>query len=76
MDIPKWSIRRKEDYWLRKTTAWMNLPSFMAGSEVKVAQSCLALWEPVPCTVHGTLQARPLEWVASPFPRGSSQPRD
>ena len=27
-------------------------------------------------TVHGILQARILEWVAFPFPRGSSQPRD
>ena len=27
-------------------------------------------------TVHGILQARILEWVAYPFSRGSSQPRD
>ena len=27
-------------------------------------------------TVHGLLQARILEWVAFPFSRGSSQPRD
>ena len=27
-------------------------------------------------TVHGILQARILEWVAFPFFRGSSQPRD
>ena len=27
-------------------------------------------------TVHGVLQARILEWVAFPFSRGSSQPRD
>jgi len=26
--------------------------------------------------VHGVLQARILEWVAFPFSRGSSQPRD
>ena len=26
--------------------------------------------------VHGTLQARMLEWVAIPFSRGSSRPRD
>ena len=26
--------------------------------------------------VHGILQARILEWVAFPFSRGSSQPRD
>ena len=29
-----------------------------------------------PHTVHGILQARRLEWVAVPFSRGSSQPRD
>ena len=28
------------------------------------------------CRVHGILQARILEWVAFPFSRGSSQPRD
>ena len=27
-------------------------------------------------TVHGILQARILEWVAFPFSRGSSQPRE
>ena len=27
-------------------------------------------------TVHGILQARILEWVAFPFSRGSSQPKD
>ena len=28
------------------------------------------------CTVHGILPARILEWVAFPFSRASSQPRD
>ena len=45
-------------------------------SEVKVAQSCPALWDPMDYRVHGILQARILEWVAVPFSRGSSQPRD
>ena len=27
-------------------------------------------------SIHGILQARMLEWVAFPFSRGSSQPRD
>ena len=43
---------------------------------MKVAQSCLTLCDPVDYTVHGTLQARILEWVAFPFSRVSSQPRD
>ena len=29
-----------------------------------------------PCIVHGILQAKILEWVAFPFSRGSSQPRN
>ena len=42
----------------------------------KVAQSCPTLWTPWTYTVNGILQARILEWVAIPFSRGSSQPRD
>ena len=34
-----------------------------------------SLW-PHGYTVHGILQARILEWVAIPFSKGSSQPRD
>ena len=44
--------------------------------KVKVAQSCPTLCDPMDYTVHGILQARILEWVAFPFSRGSSQPRD
>ena len=44
--------------------------------KVKVTQSCPALCDPMDYMVHGILQARILEWVASPFSRGSSQPRD
>jgi len=33
------------------------------------------LW-PQGLYVHGILQARILEWIAFPFSRGSSQPRD
>ena len=40
--------------------------------KVKVAQSCLTLYDPTVYTVHGILQARILEWVAFPFSRGSS----
>ena len=50
-------------------------------SESEVAQSCLTLCDAVDCrppgsSVHGTLQARILEWVAVSFSRGSSWPRD
>ena len=44
--------------------------------KVKVTQSCLTLCNPMNYTVHGILQARILKWVAFPFSRGSSQPRD
>ena len=43
--------------------------------EVKGAQSCLTLCDPMDDTVHGILQPRILECVAFPFSRGSSQPR-
>ena len=43
---------------------------------MKVAQSCPTLCNPMDYTVHGILQARILEWVAFPFSRASSQPRD
>ena len=44
-------------------------------------QSCLTLCDPVDCSppsfsTHGIFQARVLEWVAIPFSRGSSPPRD
>ena len=41
-----------------------------------VAQSCAALCDLTDYTVHGILQARILEWVAFPFSRRSSQPRN
>ena len=44
--------------------------------QVKFAQLCLTLYNPMDYTVHGILQARILEWVAFPFARGSPQPRD
>jgi len=49
-----------------KHTAW----------KVKVSQSCPTLCHIMDHTVHEILQARILEWVAFPFSRGSSQPRD
>ena len=38
--------------------------------------SCVRLCDPMDYTVHGILQVRILEWVAFPFSRGFSQPRD
>ena len=49
--------------------------------KIYVTQSCLTLCDPVDysppgSSVHGISQARILEWVAIPFSRGSSPPRD
>ena len=43
---------------------------------MKVAQSCPTLYDPMDYTVHGSLQAKILEWVVVPLSKGSSQPRD
>ena len=49
---------------------------FLNTLKVKVAQSCPVPCNPMDYTVHGILQARILKWVAIPFSRVSSQPRD
>ena len=45
------------------------------GNEVKVAQSCLTLCDPMDYTIHRLLQARILEWVGSSQPRNQTQVR-
>ena len=68
---PNWVLNWKEgkilEQWLKK--------------RVEVAQLCPAFCDTMDyslpgSSVHGILQARMLEWVAIPFSRGSSQPRD
>ena len=44
--------------------------------KVKFPQSCLTFCDPMDCIVFGIFRARILEWVAVPFSRGLSQPRD
>ena len=49
--------------------------------KVKVTQSCPTLCDHMDCSLpgssaHGILQAKILQWVAIPFSRVSSQPRD
>ena len=53
----------------------INIKQISSGLKVKVIQLCPTLCGPMDYTVHRILQARILEWVASPFSRGSSQPR-
>ena len=43
---------------------------------MKVVQACTTLCNPMDYRVHRIMQARTMEWVALPFSRGSSQPRD
>ena len=48
---------------------------------MQIPQSCPTLCNPMDCSppgfsVHGILQARILEWVAIPFSRGFSQPKN
>ena len=53
---------------------------FWNWKEIEVTQSCPTLCNLMDCSlpgssVHGIFQARILEWVATSFSRGSSQPR-
>ena len=58
------------------STAW-NSAVFLLLFEKWKLLSCVRLFvTPWDYTVHGILQAGILEWVAFPFSRGSSQPRD
>ena len=66
--------------WHRVDHDWSDLAA-AAAAAVLVSQLCLTFCDPTDCSllgssVHGILQARILEWVAFPFSRGSSQPRD
>ena len=70
----KTGIVIKQDPWGLSGASFSPISSAL--SEVKVTQSCPTLCDPMDYTVHGILQARILEWVAFPFSRGSSQPKD
>ena len=69
---------------IRKLPCYLDINRICANvstSDVLVVQSCPTFWDPMDCSlpglsVHGIFQARRLEWVAAPFSRGSSWPRD
>ena len=83
MSYSPWGIKRSDTaeqththtliqtfYWLNQVTQWS-----------EITKPCLTLCDLMDCSlpdssVHGILQARVLEWVATPSSRGSSQPRD
>ena len=59
----------------------MEYAAAAVAAAAKSLQLCPTLCDPMDCSlpgssVHGILQARILEWVAMPFSRGSSHPRD
>ena len=81
--LPGISLREMKTYSYKKLCINPNscihyIPSWKV--KVKVTQSCLTLCNPMDYRVHGILQARILDWVASPegkpFSRRSSQLRD
>ena len=70
-----WSRESFYDRWI------VQLPWASTALNPKVAKLCPTLCDPVDCSplgssVLGMLQARVPEWVAIPFSRGSSQPKD
>ena len=72
---------REKGLWMECNQVQVALELSLQGTDhqfvkVKVAQWCLTLCDPMDYTVHGILQARILEWEASPFSKASSQPRD
>ena len=59
------------------TSAMQEAQNNIGGLVAVVSDSCDPVDGGLPASsVHGILQARILEWVASSFSRGSSQPRD
>ena len=67
--------------WKQQVEEWDIGYDVRAGGGGLVTQLCRTLCNPMDCSptgssVHGILQTRILEWVAIPFSRGSSQPKD
>ena len=61
----------------RKEQQRMRLDGITSSIDMKVkVKVAPTLCSPMEYAVHGILQARILEWVAFPFSRGSSQPRN
>ena len=71
-----YSFKSSDTETFLKIWSSVHINDFQRQSEVKVAQLCPILFNPMDYTVHGIHQTRILEWVAFPFSRGSSQPRD
>ena len=79
MTLKACSVLQSPGMLLISTDAWA--PAHTICKHAKLLHSCLTLCNPMDCSppgssVHGILQARILEWVASSFSRGASWPRD
>ena len=74
-----YTVKGKLQIWLRlQTLRWED---FKKNMKVLIPQLCPTLWDPNDCSppgssIYGILQVGILEWVAIPFSKGSSQPRD
>ena len=55
---------------------WTELNYILSDIFLRVAWLCSTLCDLMDYIVHGILQARILKWVALPFSRGSTEPRD
>ena len=74
-EAPWWGEGGPEDLLLLAVLRGL-CPSLCPSLESESASGCPNLWDPMDYTVRGILQARVWEWVAVPFSRRSSQPRD
>ena len=70
----RWIIEKAKEF--QKNIYFCFIDYAKAFDCVKVTQLCPTLCYPMDYTIHGTFQARILEWVAFPFSRVSYQPRD
>ena len=81
VNISQWTCMTFFFHWSIIDVQYYMLPTYSIVETVLVAQSCPTLCDPTDCSppgssVHGILQAGILKWIAIPFSRGSSQPRD
>ena len=75
---PQSGSRQSEDIFILFKKKWALKILIPSPLKVKVTQACPTLCDPMDCIVQATiiLQATILEWLAFPFSRGASQPRN
>ena len=74
-----WTARRSNQSILKEISPWCSLEGMMLKLKLQYFGQLMRRVDSLEKTLmlgHGILQARILEWVAFPFSRGSSQPRD